>query len=176
MITELQTERLLLKKMEVSDSSSLFKIWSDPEVTMFMNINHFTDEKQAIQMIEVLEDLYQDNKAIRYSIFHLESKQIIGSCGYNSLDFENSKAEIGYEISKEYWGKGFASEAVRKLLDYAFNTLYFNRIEAKIEPENKKSIKLVKKMNFHYEGTLRKSEKSRDTFIDLDMYSRLITD
>lgn len=176
LITELRTERLIFKKMKVSDSSSLFKIWSDPEVTKFMNINSFTDESQAIQMIEMLDKLYQENKAIRYSIFHLESNQIIGSCGYNTLDFENSKAEIGYEISKEYWGKGFASEAILKLLDYAYNSLNFNRIEAKVEPENRNSIKLLEKLNFQFEGTLRKSEKSKDTFIDLNMYSKLKTD
>ncbi len=77
-----------------------------------MNIDSFTDESQAIQMIEMLDNLSQENKAIRYSIVHLESKQIIGSCGYNSLDYENSKTEIGYEISKEYWGNGFATEAL----------------------------------------------------------------
>ncbi|MEN2468173.1 GNAT family protein [Ornithinibacillus sp. JPR2-1] len=176
MITELRTERLLLKKMEVSHSSSLFKIWSDPDVTKFMNINSFTDESQAIEMIEMLDMLSQENKAIRYSIFLLESNQIIGSCGYNSLDFENLKAEIGYEISKEYWGNGFASEAVLTLVNYAFHNLNFNRVEAKIEPDNKNSIKLVERLNFQFEGTLRKSERSKDTFIDLNMYSKLVTD
>lgn len=176
LITELQTERLKLKKMDVSNSSSLFKIWSDPDVTKFMNINSFTDESQAIEMIEMFDLLSQENKAIRYSIFHVESNQIIGSCGYNSLDFENLKAEIGYEISKEYWGNGFASEAVLTLVNYAFHNLHFNRIEAKIEPDNKNSIKLVEKLNFQFEGTLRKSERSKDTFIDLNMYSKLVTD
>ncbi|WP_339215069.1 GNAT family protein [Ornithinibacillus sp. FSL M8-0202] len=176
MITELQTERLKLKKMDVSDSSSLFKIWSDPDVAKFMNINSFNDESQAIEMIEMLDMLYEESKAIRYSIFHLESNQIIGSCGYNSLDFENLKAEIGYEISKEYWGNGFASEAVLTLVNYAFHNLNFNRVEAKIEPDNKNSIKLVERLNFQFEGTLRKSERSKDTFIDLNMYSKLVTD
>lgn len=176
LITELRTERLILKKMTVTDSSSLFKIWSDPEVTKFMNINNFNDEKQAAQMIELLDKLSQENKAIRYSIYHLESEQIIGSCGYNLLDFENSKAEIGYELGKEYWRNGFATEVILKLLDYAFNTLHFNRIEAKVEPANTNSIRLLEKLNFQFEGTLRKSERSKDTFIDLNLYSKLTTD
>ncbi len=176
LITELRTERLILKKMTVTDSSSLFKIWSDPEVTKFMNINNFNDEEQAAQMIELLDKLSQENKAIRYSIYHLESEQIIGSCGYNLLDFENSKAEIGYELGKEYWRNGFATEVILKLLDYAFNNLHFNRIEAKVEPANTNSIKLLEKLNFQFEGTLRKSERSKDTFIDLNLYSKLTTD
>jgi len=176
LITELQTERLILKKMKVADSPILYKIWSDPDVTKFMNTDNFTDEEQAVQMIQMLEKLSQENKAIRYSIFHRESNQIIGSCGYNSLDFENLKAQIGYEISKDYWRNGFASEVILKLLDYAYHSLQFHRIEAKVEPANIKSIRLLEKLNFHFEGTLRESERAKDTFIDLKLYSKLITD
>ncbi|MEY8741188.1 GNAT family N-acetyltransferase [Bacillales bacterium AN1005] len=176
MITELETERLFLKKVKVSDSPILYKIWSDPDVTKFMNIDNFNDEKQAVLMIQMLDKLSQENKAIRYSIFLKDSNQIIGSCGYNSLDFENSKGEIGYEISKKYWGNGFASELILKLLDYAYHSLHFHRIEAKVDPANNKSIRLLEKLNFHFEGTLRKSEKAKDTFIDLKLYSKLITD
>lgn len=176
MIKELRTERLILKKLHVSDSPSIFKIWSDPEVTKFMNIDNFNEEEQAVEMIKLLDKLSQENKAIRYSIYHIESNQIIGSCGYNSLDFENLKAEIGYEISKEYWRNGFASEVILKLLDYAYNTLHFHRIEAKVEPANINSIRLLEKLNFQFEGTLRKAERSKDTFIDLNLYSKLTSD
>ncbi len=176
MITELQTERLVLRKIKVSDSASLFKIWSDPEVTKFMNINRFTDERQAVDMIKLLERLSKENRAIRYTIIELESEQIIGSCGFNFLDFKNAKAEIGYDISKAFWGKGYAPEAILSLVDYAFDTLDFNRIEAKVEPENINSIKVLQKLNFTFEGTMRKCEKSKDKWIDLSIYSKLITD
>ncbi|MBB4826062.1 ribosomal-protein-alanine N-acetyltransferase [Sporosarcina luteola] len=176
MITEIQTERLVLRKMKLSDSDCLFDIWSDPEVTKFMNINSFADKKQAIDMIEFLDKLSLDNKAIRYSIIELESNSIIGTCGYNSVDFSNAKAEIGYDLSKSYWGKGYATEAVRSLLDYAFNTLKFNRIEAKVQPENKSSIKVLQKLNFTFEGTMRMCEKSGDKFNDLTIFSKLISD
>lgn len=84
----------------------------------------------------MLDGLYQENKAYRYSIIHSESNQIVGSCGYKFLDFENLEAKIDYDIGKEYWGNGFASEAILSLLDYAFNTPDFNRIKAKVDPEN----------------------------------------
>ncbi|GED13593.1 GNAT family N-acetyltransferase [Aneurinibacillus migulanus] len=176
MITELYTERLHLRKMKVSDSSSLFKIWSDPDVTRFMNVDCFTHENQAKDMIKLLDELAQDSKAIRFSIIELESNEIIGSCGYNSLDFENEKAEIGYDLAKAFWGKGYASEAIYSLLDYAFSSLKLNRLEAKVEPENVNSIKVLQKLNFTFEGTLRQYEKSKGKFIDLNMYSKLITD
>lgn len=176
MIPELHTERLHLRKMKVSDSSSLFKIWSDPEVTKFMNINCFTDENQAKDMIKLLDELSQDNKAIRFSIIEIESNEIIGSCGYNSIDFENAKAEIGYDIARAFWGRGYASEAICSLLDYAFSSLKLNRIEAKVELENVNSVKVLQKLNFTFEGTLRQYEKVNGKFNDLNMYSKLRTD
>ncbi|MEH7107476.1 GNAT family N-acetyltransferase [Bacillus sp. JJ1764] len=176
MIKELNTERLFLRKMKTSDAASLYKIWSDPEVTKYMNINSFTDKSQAKDMIDLLDKLSQENKAVRYSIIEKKTNKIIGSCGYNSLDFINSKVEIGYDISKSYWGNGYAPEAILSLVDYAFNSLNINRIEAKVEPENINSIKVLQKLNFTLEGTMRKCEKSKGTFIDLSIYSKLITD
>ncbi|KTD85141.1 GNAT family N-acetyltransferase [Paenibacillus etheri] len=174
--TELHTERLHLRKMKVSDSPSLFKIWSDPEVTEFMNIDCFTDESQAKDMIKLLDEFSLDNKAIRFSIIEMESNEIIGSCGFNFLDFENKKAEIGYDIAREFWGRGYASEAISTLLDYAFLSLKLNRIEAKVEPENVNSVKVLQKLNFMFEGTLRRYERVDGKFIDINMYSKLITD
>lgn len=176
MITEIQTKRLKLRKMKLSDSASLFNIWSDPEVTKFMNINSFTDESQAVEMIKILNNLSLESKAIRYSIIELESNRIIGSCGYNSIDSSNAKAEIGYDISKDYWGKGYAPDTIQSLMDYAFNTLNFNRIEAKVEPENNNSIRVLQKLNYTFEGTMRKCEMSKGKFIDLSIFSKLVTE
>lgn len=176
LITNLSTKRLMLRKMQLSDSDSLFQIWSNPEVIKFMNIDRFTDKKQVKEMILLFDKLSKENTAIRYSIIELESNKIIGSCGYNILDFENAKTEIGYEINKHYWGKGYAPEAISCLVKYAFNDLKLNRIEAKVEPENVNSIKVLKKLNFLFEGTMRKVEKSKGRFIDLNLYSLLVTD
>lgn len=176
MIQHLNSKRLYLKKMSTDDASSLFAIWSDPEVTKFMNINSFTTQDQAEEMITFLDQLARDHKAIRFTIIERTTNKIIGSCGFNFLDLENEKAEIGYDIAKDHWGKGFAPEAISALIDYAFGTMNFHRIEAKIEPENVNSIRVMEKLGFTYEGTLRQSEKSKDRFIDLKMYSRLKID
>lgn len=172
----LRTKRLYLRKITEADSPDLFRIWSNPDVTKFMNIANFSDEHQAKEMINFLNDLSAQNKAVRYTIIEAKTNQIIGSCGFNTLDYENSKAEIGYELDHSFWGKGYGTEAVSCLIDYAFKHLNFIRIEAKVEPENLQSIKVLQKLNFTFEGTLRKSEKSKDKFIDLTIYSKLNTD
>ncbi len=176
MINEIPTKRLLLRRMRVSDTHSLFRIWSDPEVTKYMNISNFTKESQAKEMIELLDELTRANKAVRFCIIDQASHEIIGSCGFNLIDLDNAKAEIGYDLAKAYWGLGYAPEAIHALTQHAFKKLRLNRIEAKVEPANVSSIKVLNKCNFTYEGTLRQYEKSKEIFIDISMYSLLSTD
>nr|WP_154985019.1 GNAT family N-acetyltransferase [Paenibacillus xylanexedens] len=184
MITELHTTRLHLRQMKESDSADLFQVWSDPEVARFMNISPFSDEKQALEMIQLLANLAEEKQAIRFSIIEKESGVILGSCGYNDLNFEQARAEIGYDLAIAHWGKGYATEAVSALLTHGFTTLALYRIEAKVDPRNVSSIKLLEKLDFTREGTLRGYERSgsvarpgsRDTFNDLYMYSKLASD
>lgn len=79
-------------------------------------------------MIHFLNELAQNNKAMRFTIIKKEFNQIINSYGYNSLDFENSKTEIDYYISRTLWGKGYTPEAISTLLDYAFTHLKLNLV------------------------------------------------
>ncbi|MFJ7662443.1 GNAT family N-acetyltransferase [Lysinibacillus sp. NPDC097162] len=176
MIKELNTQRLHLRRMEISDSYSLFKIWSDPDVTKYMNIASFTHEAQAKEMIELLEELAQANEAIRFSMIEKKSNEIIGTCGFNFIDFDTNKAEIGYDIAKAYWGMGFAPEGIKALLNYAFESLKLNKIEAKVEPANVNSIRVLQKLNFTFEDQVRQYENSNESFIDINIYSLLKTE
>ncbi len=174
---EINTKRLSLRKMAEADAASLLKVWSDPEVTRFMDMDSFQEEAQAKEMITLLTQLSEENKAIRYSIIKVgESHEIIGSCGYNFIDFDNEKAEIGYDIGRVFWGKGYATEAVSALVEHAFTHLKLNRIEAKVDPDNVNSKKVLEKLNFTLEGTLRQYERVNDGFRDVSIYSKLSSD
>ncbi|SDI66341.1 ribosomal-protein-alanine N-acetyltransferase [Alteribacillus bidgolensis] len=105
MNTELQSERLILRQMKISDAPTLYNYWSDPHVTEFMNIKTFQDVEQAKEMIRFLNELASKNRAIRYSILLKKTNQIIGTCGYNYFDFENARAEIAYDLGRRFWEK-----------------------------------------------------------------------
>ncbi|PJO42009.1 GNAT family N-acetyltransferase [Lysinibacillus xylanilyticus] len=171
MIEQIHTKRLYLRKMKMADAHSLFNIWSDPDVSKFMNIANFTHEEQAKEIIELFDELTEERKAIRFTIIKKESNEIIGSCGFNSFDVDNASAEIGYDLAKAYWGKGYATESVSALIDIAFTTLNINKIEAKIEPGNINSIKVVEKLNFTFEGTFKEYEESKESSYDINVYS-----
>jgi [ribosomal protein S5]-alanine N-acetyltransferase len=176
MQSELKSKRLILIQSDVSHASDLFSFWTDPEVSKFMNMESLSTQDEVIDMIEFTNQLAALNQSIRYTVFLKESNQIIGSCGFNYIDFGNERAEIGYDLGKEYWGKGFAFEAASALMNYWFHELGLNRLEARVVPENLRSIRLLNNLGFHFEGILRQSEKSNGGFIDVMVYSRLKTD
>jgi ribosomal-protein-alanine N-acetyltransferase len=172
-MNKVTTDRLELKPMELTDAPALFSFWSDPAVTKHMNIEAFTDVAQAEQMISLLQELSQEGKACRWTITLRQPFEIIGSCGFNYLDHENKRAEIGYDLGRFFWGSGYASEAIRAMLGFGFEQLGLNRIEAKVEPENVSSIKLLKRLQFTEEGRLREYEMSKGKLVDVIMFSLL---
>ncbi|MBU5483580.1 GNAT family N-acetyltransferase [Clostridium sp. MSJ-11] len=153
---KLETERLTLESIDDSHVEDLHKYWSDEKVTEFMDIDNFTDIDETKKMINLLNHLYSQGKAIRWGIYRKEDNAIIGSCGYNSgLEEGMTTGEIGYEIGREYWGKGYMEEALRAIIDYGFEKLNLNRIEAYVAKDNEKSLKLIYKLGFKKEGLLR---------------------
>ncbi len=148
----MDTERLLLRKVASADAKSLWGIWSDPAVTKFMNISSFTHEEQALEMIDLLNQLANEHRAIRYSIIKKIGNCIIGSCGFNNIDFDNATAEIGYDLAKTHWGKGYATEAIIALIHVAFTHLEIMTIVAKVDAANSNSIKVLQKLNFILQG------------------------
>ncbi|MFJ7918582.1 GNAT family N-acetyltransferase [Lysinibacillus fusiformis] len=127
-------------------------MWSDPAVTKFMNISSFTHEEQALEMIDLLNQLANEHRAIRYSIIKKIGNCIIGSCGFNNVDFDKATAEIGYDLAKTQWGKGYATEAIIALIYVAFTHLEMTTIVAKVHAANSNSIKVLQKLNFILQG------------------------
>lgn len=168
-VNTIQTKRLMLRKMDMCDANSLFAIWSNPKVTKYMNIEGFTRIKEAEEMIAFLSDLSERGEAIRYSIIEKNSNTIIGSCGFNSLNFEANTAEIGYDLDSQFWNKGYGTEAVNGLVDYAFHQLNLKIIEAKVDPRNILSIKLLQKLNFEFQGIVEENAGQAD---DLYLYTK----
>lgn len=86
------------------------------------------------------------------------------------------KAEIGYELTPEYWRKGFMTEAIQKILEYGFNALGLNRIEALVEPENVNSRRILEKIGLKDEGTLKEYLYWKNQFVDTVVYALIKKD
>ncbi|RRJ63775.1 N-acetyltransferase [Paenibacillus oralis] len=173
-IPVLESERLRLRRMERGDAEVMFRYWSDPEVTRYMNVPPFASVEEAWDMINLLNGLSESEDAMRFGIELKEEGKLIGSCGYNVWELSGAyRGEIGYDLGREYWGRGYMSEALKMLLAYGYDTMGLNRIEALVEPENAGSLKLLQAFGFKEEGLLREYQQTEKGFVNLLMYSLL---
>ena len=107
-----------------------------------------------------------------YAIFHKKTGEYIGMlCLMNFVRSLTQSAFVGYSLFNQYWGMGYASEALLALIDIAFKDHKLHRIVAGIEPGNKKSIQLVKKIGFRNEGVSKKIVLLRDQWQDLIQFA-----
>lgn len=88
------------------------------------------------------------------------------TCCLGSFDKDAKRAEIGYAISQEQWGKGYATEATKQILSYGFKNLKLNRIEATITPGNDSSVKVLEKSGFEREGLVRQRDLLKGKLVD----------
>lgn len=171
----LATERLDLRELDESHVDSLYRVWTDPAVIKYLVLEPFVEVGQARGMVSLLRDLYP-NQGMRWAIVERSSDSIIGTCGFHRLSLEHQRAEIGYELDSKFWRKGFMSEAVGEVLNYGFDAMGLNRVEALVTAGNEGSAGFLRSVGFSLEGTLRQYELARGEFQDQWMFSLLRED
>ncbi len=167
----LYTERLVLRPVQDHDQEWVFKGFSHPEVTRYFDLTYPTFEATAAQM-----EWYKTNTENGTGHYWVVSSTYGEFMGVFSIYFINRthhKAEIGYWLFPEFWGKGYASEALQAILHVAQHTLLLHRISAEVEPENTDSCKLLQKLGFELEGTLRDYEFKNGKYNDLQVWAKL---
>jgi [ribosomal protein S5]-alanine N-acetyltransferase len=169
----IETDRLFLRKVNAEDAPDMLVYLSEEEVVQHMGLVPFQTIEDAMDEINWYDSIYEEGTGIRWGITLKEEGKVIGSCGYLNRAPKHHRAEIGFELSKDYWGKGIAREALDAVIRYGFLHLELERIEALIEPENIPSQKLVERKGFSREGLLRHYEYTRGKFDDLLIYSIL---
>jgi [ribosomal protein S5]-alanine N-acetyltransferase len=172
----IETKRLVLRKVTKEDANSILNYLSDEEVMKYYGLEPFKSINDAFDEISWYQSIHNNKTGIRWGITLKEQGVVIGSCGFHKIVSQHFRTEIGFELSKEQWGKGIAVEAVEAIINYGFEHMNFQRIEALIEPPNLSSQKLVEKLGFLREGLLRNYEFTRGKFDDLYMYSLLKQD
>ncbi|MFJ5622791.1 GNAT family N-acetyltransferase [Peribacillus loiseleuriae] len=172
-----ETNRLILRKITFSDLDDIYEFSSDPEVAQHMTweVNKSKDETLN-NFIKVVIEEYEKGQSATWAIVYKESNKVIGTCSFVDWSNEHKKAEIGYVLNKSYWGKGLASEAIIKIIQYGFETVKLNRIEGGCDIDNIGSEKVMVKVGFEYEGTLRKNEFIKGEFRDTKLFSILNED
>ncbi|MBE9916293.1 GNAT family N-acetyltransferase [Paenibacillus donghaensis] len=172
-IPALEGERVKLRRLTSRDADEMFRCWSDPEVRRYADLPGMPDAASAAEMIRILNSLSLTDDGLRWGIENAAGK-LIGSCGINWWQLEGAyRGEIGCELSRPYWGCGYMSEAVSLVVEYAFEEMGLNRIEALTDPRNERAGRLFQALGFMLEGRLRQYRHTDKGFVDADMYAIL---
>ena len=143
----LRTERLVIKTPEIDDKVELTQLINDYEVIQWLsNIPFPYKLEDAEVFIEQSQGKILKHEIKTYMIFH--NKKMIGVIALQ--DFKGHSCELGYWLGKKYWGKGFATEAVCRLLELGFNELNLNEIYAAYKVGNEASKKVLEKSGFQF--------------------------
>jgi ribosomal-protein-alanine N-acetyltransferase len=168
---EIETERLLLREIMPEDASAILRIFGDPEVTRYYDLDTYNTMDQAKELIDFFDESFELERAVRWGIALKESDELIGTCGY--VWIRQFRGEIGYDLAREHWRKGYMSEALEAILEFGFDSLGLNRVEALVMTDNAASSGLLRSLGFMEEGVLRQHDFFKDEFHDMRLFSLL---
>ena len=166
-IPPLNTERLVLRKILPSDYEDMYEYSSKNEVTRFLMWSCHPSSDYTKQYIEYLQGRYKIGDFFDWAIALKDSGKMIGTCGFTKFDYSNNSAEIGYVLNPSYWGYGYCTEAVKRIIDFGFESLKLNRIEAKYIKENVMSRKVMERSGMLFEGTMKSAIYSKNKYWDI---------
>ena len=169
----LETERLLLRRVNESDVNEVFALRSNPETMKYIPRPLVKTIDDALEHIAMINAKIENNEGINWAITYKGSPKLIGILGHYRIKPEHHRAEIGYMLHKEHNGKGIITEAVQEVVKYGFNEMKLHSIEAIIDPENFGSEKVLQKCGFIKEAHFKENEFFEGRFLDSVIYSIL---
>jgi ribosomal-protein-alanine N-acetyltransferase len=169
----LETERLLLRRVNENDVNEVFALRSNPETMKYIPRPLVKTTDDALEHIAMIDSKIINNEGINWAITYKDNPKLIGIIGHYRIKPEHFRAEVGYMLLPEYNGKGIVSEAVKEVVKYGFNEMKLHSIEAIIDPENFGSEKVLQKCGFVKEAHLKENEFYEGRFLDTVIYSIL---
>jgi ribosomal-protein-alanine N-acetyltransferase len=169
----LETERLLLRQITLTDAPQIFFLRSDTEVMQYIDLTPAATTQDAIDLIQKIETALQNNDGITWGITLKGNNELIGTIGFWNITKEHYRAEIGYLLHPAQQRKGIMKEAIKKVLVYGFSTMKLHSVEANTNVNNKASQKLLESVGFLQEAYFRENYFYNGKFLDSMIYCLL---
>ena len=171
---ELTTERLRLREFEPGDWPAVLAYQSDPRYLRYYEWTDRTPEavKAFVQMF-LAQQQEQPRLKFQLAVVLKSSGQLIGNCGIRLKSPDTHEGDIGYELSPEHWGHGYATEAARAIVTFGFSQLKLHRIGARCIAENVGSAHVLQKLDMQLEGRLRENEYFKGRWWDTSLFGML---
>jgi ribosomal-protein-alanine N-acetyltransferase len=151
----LRTARLRLRPFADADAGPLFAMHSSAYVMRYWDSPPWTERARAERFLARCREMADEGSGARVAIERASDGAFVGWCGLTSWNPEYRSASLGYVLGEAMWGHGFATEAAHALLRWAFDTLDLNRVQAEADTRNVASARVLEKVGFVREGTLR---------------------
>lgn len=171
----IETDRLILRRYKIEDADAMYKNWaSDSEVTKFLTWQPHSSVDVSRSIIENWLKEYSDEKYYQWAIVLKDNgNEPIGGIGVVHMNEDISMVHIGYCLGRAWWRRGIMSEALKAVTDFMFDTVEVNRVEARHDPRNPNSGKVMQKCGMKYEGTLRSADRNNQGICDACYYALL---
>ncbi|MGE6204531.1 GNAT family N-acetyltransferase [Guptibacillus hwajinpoensis] len=172
-LPHLETEHFNLRKIHEHDIPAIFEYGSNPNVSEHVSWETHQSIEDTRGFVEMILDGYrQKNKAL-WGMELKSTGQLVGTIDFVTIQEKHRKAEIGYVLAEDCWGKGYMTEAAQKIIAYGFNELELERIQARCFVANKGSARVMEKAGMTFEGIMRRAMFAKGKFHDLKIYSIL---
>lgn len=169
----LETERLLLREITPSDVSALLTHFGNSEVVRFIQMQPIKTIEQANEWLKWMGGFFAAKDGLRWGIVEREGEQFVGSAGLHRWDREAHVAELGCDIAYPFWGQGYGQEAMRRIIEFGWEQMKLNRIEADVVKGNIRSIHVLEKLGFRKEGMLRQRVLKGGKYYDVYLFGLL---
>ena len=173
----LRTERLILRPFTVADAEDMYHGWaSDPEVTRYLTWPPHSGVEITRMLLTDWASRSESGTYFNWAIEWRETGRVIGNISVVSLIEAIETAEIGYCMSRSFWGRGIMPEALRAVEDYLFGTVGLNRIAASHDVNNPKSGRVMDKAGMMREGVMRQGGRNNQGLCDSVWHAILRSD
>jgi RimJ/RimL family protein N-acetyltransferase len=153
--THLKTERLVLRPVAPSDAPALFAARGDSQVMQYWDWPEMASAHDVEKIILAHGEELESGRTIWWAVAKSDGGQAIGECDLSEIDRHHRRAEVGFLFARAYWRCGYATEAMQAVVKYAFDQLGLERLWARCHAGNVASVRLLERLGFQYEGTLR---------------------
>lgn len=172
-LPQIESSRLLLRPVRIEDAEDMFVYASDPLVTRHTTWEPHGSVHVTRAFLKSILEGYAAGDVRNWAVVHRDDKRMIGSAGFLFWDQVARRAEIGYAMSRDYWGSGLMTEAVTEIVRFGFERMDLNRIEARCDSENTASARVLQKCGMQHEGTLREQFVRHGELRDMQLYAIL---
>lgn len=170
----IKNKKIALRKLILSDVEFISKNAKNKDVTKYTYvISPPFDLVVAKKFIKKTQQEMRRKKAYEFGIELRGKEELIGTTNLFNINYKNKNADLGIWLSKKYWGKGLAEEALNLILNFGFKQLKLKRIQARVLHKNIRAQKLLENSGFKYEGRLRKKTFFKNKWYDDLIYGIL---